>query len=112
MLRFLKRSYKLPAGALADLGGPSGLMGLSARGGMTVEAVSPHEAFGAQAALVRFNARVDLHVAHQVMLHFEALATNGATEWPQTQMHAHVPVPLAFVRETFATLARIELVNP
>lgn len=57
-------------------------MGSVARGGMTVKAIPPHEPFGAEAALVRLDACVDLHVAHEVMLHLEALAAHGTAVWP------------------------------
>lgn len=78
---------------------------------MPVETVPPHKPPCTDVTLVGLYAGVDFHVAHEMVLHFEFLATDPAAVRPETEVHTHVTISLALVSETLPTLTRIQLVG-
>lgn len=86
-------------------------VGLGTRSHMPVETVPPHKPLCTDITLIRLYARVNFHVAHEVVLHFEFLTADATAVRPQTEVHAHVPISLTLVSETLSTLTRIQLVG-
>ena len=78
---------------------------------MPVETVPPHKSLCTDITLIGLYARMNFHVPHEMMLHFEFLTTDTTAIRPKTEVHAHVSISLTLVSETFPTLTRIQLVG-
>lgn len=74
------------------------------------EAVSPHELLGADAAFVRLEACVSLHVLGQVVFHLELFVTHGAVKGSKVEVHVHMPVSHALVGEGLPAVAQKDLI--
>lgn len=74
------------------------------------ETISPHELLGADAAFVGLEACVRLHVLSQMVLHLELFVAHGAVKGPQVEVHVHMTISHALVREGLPAVAQKDLI--